>query len=263
MKENIARLYDKHSIKLNPLVQAIIKSVKKGHKVIDLGCGSGEYIHLLEKQVGNNGLVTGVDINNEMIKFCNKKFKKRNILFIRMPAEKLSSMKEKADVVFSSLVLHFTNAEKTMAEIKKSLKPNGKLIFAVPLYRSGLEIFDNEESKKFKSKFIINLKNEFKKNNIAPKISLDYANSREKFFKKLIQKNKFKIVSWKIASLEKANLKVLLEYFKIPWRSEKISGIQFSIRYKVLKSALENTFKDYPDFKSNRYYLVGTVSKNN
>ena len=186
--KQIAELYDKHSIILKPLVYEINKNVKSGDTVIDLGCGSGVYIKLLENKVGENGKLIGTDIDNEMIKFCKKNFKKNNLTFRKIPAEKLSNLKAK--------------------------------------------------------------------------ISLDYANSREKFFRQVVQKNKFKILNWKISPLEKANLKVLLEYFKIPWRSEKLLKIPFSVRYEILKTALIKTFREFPNFKSNRYYLVGLVSKN-
>ena len=259
--KNIAKLYDQHSIMLVPLVDEIRKNVKKGDIVIDLGCGSGVYIKLLENKVGENGKLIGTDIDNEMIKFCKNSFRGKNINFKKIPAEKLSSIKVKADAVFSSLVLHFTNVKKSLAEIKKVLRPAGKLIFAVPLYRSGIEIFDNEDSKKFRSKFVENLKTELKINNIKAKISLDYANSREKFFKQVVQKNKLKILNWEKSSLEKANLKVLLEYFKIPLRSEKLLKIPFSVRYKILKTALIKTFREFPNFKSNRYYLIGVAEK--
>ena len=242
MRKNIAKLYDEHSIMLKPLVNEVKKNVKKENTIIDLGCGTGVYIKLLQKQVGKNGRVMGIDKDNEMIKFCKKKFKENKIVLKKLSAENLSRLNKKVDVVFSSLVLHFTNIEKSLFEIRKILKSNGKFIFAVPLYRSGIEVFDSKESKKFRSEFVKNLKNEMGKKDIKKKFSLDYANKREKIFKKILQKNKFRILNWKVASLEKANLKVLLEYFKISWRSEKLLPIPFSIRYKILTTILKNTF---------------------
>src|SRR3989338_3134905 len=110
--KNIAKLYNKHSIMLKPLVHEIKKNVRNSDVVLDLGCGSGVYVNLIEKQVGNIGKLIGIDLDDEMINFCKSKFKKSNISFKKILAEKLSSLDIKVDVVFSSLVLQFTNLGK-------------------------------------------------------------------------------------------------------------------------------------------------------
>lgn len=261
MTTNIAKLYDKHVVLLKPLLNEIKKQIKKDDSVVDLGCGTGAYIKALEKQVGKNGKVVCIDNNKQMILYCRKKFSKPNILIKKLTAEKLSSLGEKFDAVFASLVLQFTKAERAISEIKKSLKPNGKLIFSIPLYRTGINISLDEESKKFKLRFEKNLKDELKKAGVKDKPSLEYTNFRSQFFEGLLQKNKLRISKWNILPLEKNNLKGLLDYYKVPWRSAKIINQPFKIRYEVLSNALKKTFKKYPNYTVKRYYLIAIANK--
>lgn len=262
MKKNIAKLYNELAIVFPVLINEIKKYVKEGNIVIDLGCGTGVYINLLKNQVGMNGKVICIDKNSQMVKFCRKKFSKSGVIIKQLSAEKLSSINEKVDVVFSSLVLHFTNKRKSIIEIKRVLKENGKLIFAVPLYRRGIEIAYDKESRKFQAEFLENIKYELRKYSIQIEPSLDYANKREENFKKLLQKNGFKIMDWKNLSLEKEGLIPLLDYFKISWRSEKLLKVPFPVRYKILSTALKKTFHKYPYFIVNRYYLIAVAMKN-
>ena|SRR3989338_3882680 len=261
MKKNIAEVYNEHLVLLKPLIGEIRKHVKKGDIVIDLGCGTGAYINTLEKQIGRNGTIIGIDKRAEMVRYCKKKFQKPNFIFKQLPAEKLSLIKRKADVVLASLVLQFTNTKKSISGIRSILKPNGKLIMAIPLYRTGIEIAPDRESRIFKVEFLKNIKAGLKKHKIKKEPNFSYANKREKIFRELLKKNGFVILSWKIKALVKANLGVLLDYFKIGWRSERILKAPFSLRYTVLTSALKNTFAKYPNFKVNRYYLIAVANK--
>lgn len=261
MTTNIAKIYSKHVILLKPLLNEIKKQIKEGDSVVDLGCGTGAYIKALAKQVGKNGKIVCIDNNKQMILYCRKKFSKPNILFKKLAAEKLSSLGKKFDAVFASLVLQFTKAERAISEIKKSLKPNGKLILSIPLYRTGINISFDEESKKFKFEFEKNLKDELKKADVKDEPSLEYTNFRSRFFEGLLQKNRLRISKWGVLPLEKNNLQELLAYYKIPWRSEKIFKIPFATRYKILTAALKNTFHKYPKFIVKRYYLIAVAIK--
>ena len=258
---NLPELYNKNAVILAPLLNEIKKHVETGYTVLDLGSGTGVYIKALEKQIGNNGRLICVDNNNDMILYCKRKFRSANLSFKKLKAEKLSSLGEKVDVIFASLVLQFTKEKKVVSEIRKCLKRDGKLIFAIPLYRTGINIGLDGESKKFKIKFEKNLKEELNKIGIKEKPKLNYTNFRDKFFMKLLQKNRFSISEWNILPLRKDNLVSLLEYYKIPWRSAKMLNKPFSIRYKILSNTLKKTFKGYPNFTVKRYYLIA-VAKN-
>lgn len=262
MSTNVAALYQRHAFKFRPLIDEIKKHVKKGATVIDLGCGTGIHVSIIKKQIGKEGRLICVDKNKAMIAYCKKRFSKDNVIFKRLPAEKLSTLGEKADVIFASLVLQFTKADKALTEIRKSLKPKGTLIFDIPLYRTGITIGIDKESKKFREEFINNLKKELEMRGIRNNPTFEYPNVRNLLFKELLRKNRFKISSWSILPLEKNDLKLLLNYYKIPWRSEKILKAPFKVRYGALSNALRRTFKKYPKFLVKRYYLIAVVKKN-
>lgn len=259
MTGNIAKLYDRNVIKFRELVSEIKKNVKKGDVAIDLGCGTGAYLGELEKAVGKKGKVIATDNSSGMVVFCRKKFQRAEVK--KLAAEKLSDIKVKADVVFASLVLQFTKAEKAVAEIRKTLKPSGKLIFAVPLYRTGITAGVDRQSRKFKTEFRKNLKEELERIGVKEKPSLEYPNERSVLFRKLLQKNRFIISRWSILPMEKNTLKQLLEYYRVPWRSAKILNRSFKVRYRIITGALEKTFAKYPEFEVQRYYLIAVATK--
>ncbi len=261
MNTNIAVLYNKCAITFREFTDQIKKHVKKGNAVVDLGCGTGVYIKALQKQVGAEGRVICIDKNKEMVAYCKRKFSKGNIIVKKLAAEKLSSLGERADVVLASLVLQFTKVNKAIAEIRKTLKPGGKLIFTIPLYRAGISIGIDRESKAFKAEFDKNFKAELKKQGINCKPSFEYPNSRNKLFKQLLLKNSFKILEWRVLPIEKSRLNQLLDYYKVPWRSAKILNKPFKVRYKVIMSALKKAFRKYPRFRVIRYYLIAVATR--
>ena len=265
MKMEIAELYQKQSVMLKPLKNEINRHIKLGDFVVDLGCGTGIFLHLLEKKVGNKGKIFAIDEDKNMIRFCKKRFSNSNISFRVLSAEKLSSLNLKVRAALASLVLQFTNPDKVIFEIKKSLEKNGKLIFAIPLYRSGISAKTDKSSAKFKSEFKKNFALALKetgKSRFENKINFEYPNSRQDKFKKVLKKNNFKIITWRIEAFEKSGLKDMLEYYKVPWRSEKIVKMPFAARYELLRQALRNTFDKYPKFKVKRYYLIAVAMKN-
>lgn len=257
----ISQLYKKHAFMLKPMVSEIKNRIKKGDTAVDMGCGTGIYLNLLHKQVGKKGKIIAIDKSTDMVAYCRMKFRKQNITIRKLPAEKISMIKEPVDVVFASLVLQFTRINKAISSISKILKPKGLLIFAVPLYRTGITIGIDKASNEFKKELERNIKVELEKRDIGKKASLDYPNSRNKAFKEALRKGKFRVLRWSILPLEKNNLKFLLDYYKIPWRSKNILKIPFKKRFSILAAALKRTFEMHPKFIVKRHYLVAAVRK--
>ena len=107
----------------------------KGQRLLDLGCGRGEYLNGFKLC----GLETfGVDQSSigETI------FKKEKIKIIDMENEQLPYENETFDVVFCKSVLeHFYYPEKLVKEIFRVLKNDGIAISMVPEWESQWRIF--------------------------------------------------------------------------------------------------------------------------
>ncbi|GIW07542.1 MAG: hypothetical protein KatS3mg060_2347 [Dehalococcoidia bacterium] len=116
--------------------QALIAAagVRPGHRVLDVGCGTGYFARLLARAVGPEGLVVGIDPSREMIAYATRKAgHARNCEFRVGTAESLDFPAEHFDVVVSSLVLHHLPEDlrvPALREMRRVLQPGGKLLVA-------------------------------------------------------------------------------------------------------------------------------------
>jgi ubiquinone/menaquinone biosynthesis C-methylase UbiE len=107
--------------------------VHPGDHVLDIACGRGAVTFPVAEKLGGRGLVTGIDISAGMIdasrKLPNDK-KIRDIAFRVMDAENLDFPDNSFDIITSGFGLFFlSDIKKGFDEVKRVLKPNGKLLF--------------------------------------------------------------------------------------------------------------------------------------
>jgi len=101
-----------------------LNRLKKGMRVLDLGCGRGEFTHYIK----NSGLnVDPVDISPSALKRVHSRNKKI------MSAENLSELKSGIyDAVFAIELLNYVSSpERVLKEIKRVLKRDGFLFISV------------------------------------------------------------------------------------------------------------------------------------
>lgn len=111
--------------------------IKRGQKVLDFGCGSGNYTIPAAKVVGKQGLVYALDEDKEVLDQLMSKAKSAGLINIaRLDASGKSEIaldNESVDVVLLYDILHYYyfpeegDRRRLLYEIYRVLKPNGLL----------------------------------------------------------------------------------------------------------------------------------------
>ncbi len=114
--------------------EAFLKDIgiKKGQKILDFGCGVGNYAIPAAKLVGESGKVYALDKNEESLNELSRRIKKRgirNIERIETSEKEIPLQDESVDAVLLYDVIHLVNdREKLLKEIYRILKPNSLLL---------------------------------------------------------------------------------------------------------------------------------------
>lgn len=108
--------------------------VKENMNFLDIGCGTGWAIGQVAKAVGNMGSFYGVDLSSGMIEKAKANFQgHENFHFINASSELIPL----DDNLFDSIICtnsfhHYLHPEKAMQEIRRLLKPGGKIYILDP-----------------------------------------------------------------------------------------------------------------------------------
>jgi 2-polyprenyl-3-methyl-5-hydroxy-6-metoxy-1,4-benzoquinol methylase len=109
---------------------AIAMELVQNKKVLDIACGEGYGSSLLAQNATH---VTGVDINDDIVKQAATKYKKQHLEFFTGTVENIPASDKQFEVVVSFETLeHIADHTKMMAEIKRVLKHDGLLIISTP-----------------------------------------------------------------------------------------------------------------------------------
>ncbi len=113
------------------------KYVLPGMAGADFGCGGGYFTALLANEVGPEGKIYAIDIQEEVLKEAQEflaNFGIKNVKFLKQDLEVNCGLEDNSvDFVFISQVLYQSEEpEKIIAEAKRVLKSNGHLIILEP-----------------------------------------------------------------------------------------------------------------------------------
>ncbi|MCB9284667.1 MAG: class I SAM-dependent methyltransferase [Lewinellaceae bacterium] len=130
--------------------------IKEKH-VLEVGSGRGGGAHYLYHQQ-NPASYTGIDFSKPAIDFSRRHFQAENLRFEVGNAERLRFDNEQFEVVLNvESSLHYANFPAFLSEVKRVLKPGGKLLLAdfrnsmeIPefrsaLHNSGLSVISEED----------------------------------------------------------------------------------------------------------------------
>ncbi|RZB30168.1 MAG: hypothetical protein SRB1_02448 [Desulfobacteraceae bacterium Eth-SRB1] len=104
-------------------------NIKAGRKVLELGCGTGEFT----KRIAETGVdITGVDISPDLLKIATGRIKNKTVRFQIQNVEKMDFDDESFDIVFGSSILHHLNLKQALLEIYRVLREGGRIVFTEP-----------------------------------------------------------------------------------------------------------------------------------
>jgi ubiquinone/menaquinone biosynthesis C-methylase UbiE len=122
--ENIA---EKDTTKLQCMAKRL--NIKPGSLVLDVGTGTGIFIPYLLRSIGDTGRIVALDFAEEMLKKAMAKGFKGNISYLQADINRIPLLDNIFDyVVCYSSFPHFQDKLRVLAEIKRVLKPDGKLL---------------------------------------------------------------------------------------------------------------------------------------
>lgn len=105
-------------------------AAKAGEHVLDIGCGAGQTSLALAGIVGERGTVQGVDVSGPLLALARERAgAAKNVAFVEADAA-FHPFAAEYDLVFSRFgVMFFDDPPAAFANIRKSLKPGGRLAF--------------------------------------------------------------------------------------------------------------------------------------
>ena len=239
-------LEQKIDMMLDPLGNAALKVLapKINERVLDIGCGTATTTLKIAKLVGDNGVVTGVDISKPMLECAKQKAKKKlkhNIDFVLADCQNHEFEFDSYDAVFSRFgVMFFGDAIAAFSNLKKATKAGGRLTFVC--WADRLENEWMEVSTKVASQ-ILELPPKS-----APKEPGPFAFEDLEYLKKILVKAGWSKVEIKKYSTRNSVGKTVKESANFLSRMGPMSvpfeGAEEAIKRKVILS-LEKSFSNY------------------
>jgi SAM-dependent methyltransferase len=118
---------------LAPLGQRALAALapRPGESVLDIGCGGGATALELAQAVAPDGTVMGVDLSAAVLTFAQRAAKGcERVRFVQADAEIFPFEPASFDAAFSRFgVMFFADPTAAFINIRRSLKPNGRLAF--------------------------------------------------------------------------------------------------------------------------------------
>lgn len=119
--------------------------LQPGAAVLDVACGTGRMIP--EYLARGAGLVTGIDLSGEMIRFARENCRDARVEFRCADMETVSLPRQYDLCMIYNAFPHFVHPERLLANVRKVLKPGGRLMVAHDMGRAELNRFHMQHAK--------------------------------------------------------------------------------------------------------------------
>lgn len=125
-------LIKKYHIRYFHITNALKSLREVNRKVLDVGCGRGEFTNEIKKERPELNLYR-CDFDSKLLKYMKENFGKDNVKTALCNAHKLSYVSKSFDaVVMFDILGHLKNPKKVLSEISRVLKKGGTLYLVVP-----------------------------------------------------------------------------------------------------------------------------------
>lgn len=108
-----------------------IEQIKRGGRLLDLGCGIGLFLEAVNEYSRHDWEVFGIDINSDLIKSARERLPSAKYYCGTLSTRPFSSNYFDCVTCFD-VFEHDLNLKHTLVEIKRVLKPNGLLVVQAP-----------------------------------------------------------------------------------------------------------------------------------
>lgn len=105
---------------------------RKNIKILEVGCGNGEFTKRLVKILKPSSKLIAIDITPRLIQKGEETVKNQNLLFKLEDIESMTFTKESFDIVCGISILHHVDFKKAFREIYRVLKRDGEIFFTEP-----------------------------------------------------------------------------------------------------------------------------------
>ncbi|MBU3161154.1 class I SAM-dependent methyltransferase [Clostridium frigoris] len=115
-------------------------NIKKNDVILDIGCGGGRTVNRMAL-MATEGKTFGIDYSTDCVKWSKdyneKLIKEGSVEILHASVEKIPFKNDKFDIISAVETIYFwPNLVESFKEVKRVLKPSGKLIIICEMYSS-------------------------------------------------------------------------------------------------------------------------------
>jgi len=112
--------------KINEILDLL--PLRMGDAILDVGAGTGVLIPFLLERIGDRGTITAIDMAEKMIRIAERKFERKNVLFLADDVFSANLQPPRFDVVICySVFPHFDDKKAAVEKLSRRLNPGGIL----------------------------------------------------------------------------------------------------------------------------------------